>query len=46
MRSKEYAIGNKSSPIHTAKIKAVREGIADQQGFYLPEDLLKEHPFK
>ena len=40
------SFGNKSSVITAAEVKTVRAGIADRTGFYLPEDLLKEHPLE
>lgn len=40
------SFGNKSSVITATKVKEVRASIADQEGFYLPDDLLKEHPFR
>jgi len=40
------SFGNKASVIDPAKVKAVRASIADKKGFYSPEELLKEHPFK
>ncbi|ASO06614.1 PVC-type heme-binding CxxCH protein [Arenibacter algicola] len=36
--------GNKATPISPEKVKEVREQIKDKQGFYSPEELLKEHP--
>ena len=36
--------GNKAGPISPEKVKEVREQIKDKQGFYSPEELLKEHP--
>ena len=38
--------GNKAAPITPEKVKAIREAIKDKEGFYTPEELLKEHPFK
>ena len=38
--------GNNAAPITPEKVKAIREAIKDKEGFYTPEELLKEHPFK
>lgn len=38
--------GNKASVISADKVKEVREKIKDKQGFYSPEELLKEHPME
>jgi mono/diheme cytochrome c family protein len=38
------SFGNKAAPISPEKVKEVREQIKDKQGFYSPEELLKEHP--
>ena len=38
------SFGNKASVITPDKVKAVRAATREQAGFYLPEDLLKEHP--
>ncbi len=38
------SFGNKSSVIQVDKVKTVRANIADKKGFYLPEELLREHP--
>lgn len=40
------AFGNKASAIAPDKVKEVREGIKDKEGFYLAEELLKEHPME
>ena len=40
------AFGNKASVVSPEKVKAVRAAIADQKGFYLASDLLKEAPIK
>ena len=37
---------NEANPISAAKVKEIRESIKDKKGFYLPEDLLKEHPLE
>ena len=36
--------GNQSPMVSPDKVKAVREATASKTGFYLPADLLKEHP--
>ncbi len=36
--------GNKASVISADKVKEVQEKIKDKEGFYSPEELLKEHP--
>ena len=36
--------GNKADPISPEKVKEVRNAIKDQEGFYSPSELLKEHP--
>lgn len=38
--------GNKAAPITPDKVKEIREAIKDKEGFYTPEELLKEHPLK
>ena len=38
--------GNKAAPILPETVKKVREKIKDKEGFYSPEELLKEHPMK
>ncbi len=38
------SFGNKASVISVEKVKAVRSSLDDKVGYYLPEDLLKEHP--
>jgi mono/diheme cytochrome c family protein/sugar lactone lactonase YvrE len=38
------SFGNKAPMVSPAKVKEVREATKDQQGFYLPADLLKQHP--
>jgi mono/diheme cytochrome c family protein len=38
------AFGNKASAISPDTVKEVREKIKDKEGFYLAEELLKEHP--
>jgi mono/diheme cytochrome c family protein len=40
------AFGNKASVISAEKVKEVRASIKDKEGFYSPEELLKEHPHK
>ena len=40
------AFGNKASVVSAKKVKEVRAAIADQKGFYLASDLLKEAPIK
>ncbi len=40
------SFGNRASVITPAKVKEVRASIKDKTGFYSPEELLKEHPFK
>lgn len=40
------AFGNKADPITAEKVKEVREAIKDKEGFYSPQELLKEHPMK
>lgn len=39
------AFGNKASFIEPAKVKEIRESIADKKGFYTPAELLEAHPF-
>ncbi|MGJ8697537.1 MAG: PVC-type heme-binding CxxCH protein [Verrucomicrobiaceae bacterium] len=36
--------GNSAPMVTPAKVKAVREATKSQEGFYSPEELLKEHP--
>ncbi|MEM7379724.1 MAG: PVC-type heme-binding CxxCH protein [Bacteroidota bacterium] len=36
--------GNKATPISPEKVNEIREKIKDKQGFYMAEELLKEHP--
>lgn len=36
--------GNKADPILPESVKEVREAIKDKEGFYSPDELLKEHP--
>lgn len=38
--------GNNASPISPEKVKEVRGQIKDKEGFYLSEELLKEHPME
>jgi len=38
------SFGNQASVISPDKVKEVREKIKDKKGFYLAEELLKEHP--
>ena len=38
--------GNKASTVSADQVKSVREATKDQQGFYVPEELLKEHPLE
>ena len=40
------AFGNDAKAITPEKVKEVREAIKDKDGFYSPEELLKEHPMK
>lgn len=40
------AFGNDAKAITPEKVKEVREAIKDKEGFYSPEELLKEHPMK
>lgn len=40
------AYGNKAKPISPDKVREVREATKDKEGFYSPEELLKEHPMK
>lgn len=40
------AFGNDAKSISPEKVKEVREQIKDKEGFYSPEELLKEHPMK
>ena len=40
------AFGNEASPISPEKVKEVRAAIADKQGYYSPEELLREHPLE
>ena len=36
--------GNKASAISPGKVKEIRANIKDKEGFYSPQELLKEHP--
>jgi mono/diheme cytochrome c family protein len=38
------SFGNKAAAVTPEKVKAVREAIKDKNGFYSPEELLKQHP--
>lgn len=40
------SFGNNASAISPDKVKEVRDKIKDKEGFYLAEELLKEHPMK
>ncbi|ASV28930.1 PVC-type heme-binding CxxCH protein [Maribacter cobaltidurans] len=40
------AFGNKSSVIESESVKKIRDATKDRNGFYTPEELLKEHPMK
>ncbi|PCJ97467.1 MAG: dehydrogenase [Flavobacteriaceae bacterium] len=40
------SFGNNASAISPNKVKEVRDKIKDKEGFYLPDELLKEHPMK
>lgn len=40
------SFGNKAPMVSPAKVKEVREATKNQNGFYLPADLLKQHPDK
>lgn len=38
--------GNKALPVLPETVKKIREEIKDKEGFYAPEELLKEHPME
>ena len=40
------SFGNKASVITAEKVKEVRKATAGKEGFYKPEELLKEHPLE
>ena len=40
------AFGNQASTIRGDQVFHIREAIEDKKGFYTPEELLKEHPFR
>ena len=40
------SFGNRASAITPEKVKEVRAKIKDKEGFYNPEELLKEYPMK
>ncbi len=40
------SFGNKAPAIQPGQVSAVREATKGQQGFYMAEDLLKEHPME
>jgi mono/diheme cytochrome c family protein len=40
------SFGNKAPSIQPSQIGAVREATKSQQGFYMADDLLKQHPMK
>ncbi|WP_268034602.1 PVC-type heme-binding CxxCH protein [Algoriphagus sp. PAP.12] len=40
------SFGNQASPISPDMVKKIREEIKDQEGFYNPSDLLKQHPME
>ncbi|WP_354328923.1 PVC-type heme-binding CxxCH protein [Pedobacter sp. CG_S7] len=40
------AFGNKASAISPTKVRQVRATVKDKSGFYAPEELLQQHPFK
>ncbi len=40
------AFGNKATAISPDKVKKIRADIKDKEGFYLPSELLKEHPME
>ena len=40
------SFGNTASPVSQDKVRKVRDGIKDKEGFYSPEELLREHPLE
>ncbi len=40
------SFGNKASSVSPALVKKVRADTSDQEGFFAPEELLKQHPHK
>jgi len=40
------SFGNQASAISPEKVSEIRERIKDKEGFYIAEDLLKEHPME
>lgn len=40
------AFGNKASVIQADKVKEIREATKDKEGFYTPDELLKEYPLE
>ncbi|MFT5885882.1 MAG: mono/diheme cytochrome c family protein/glucose/arabinose dehydrogenase [Arcticibacterium sp.] len=40
------SFGNNAEPIYPEGVAAIRKRIKDKEGFYTPEELLKEHPMK
>jgi mono/diheme cytochrome c family protein len=40
------SFGNKAPAITADKVEEVRELIKDKTGFYSPEELIQQHPFK
>ena len=40
------AFGNKASAIKPETVKAVRQAAKDKEGFYSPDELLREHPLE
>lgn len=40
------SFGNKASAIYPENVKEIRKQTKEQQGFYTPEELLKEHPLE
>lgn len=38
--------GNSAPAVRPEKVRQVREAVKDRQGFYMVEDLLKEHPLR
>ncbi|PIB38844.1 PVC-type heme-binding CxxCH protein [Maribacter sp. 4G9] len=40
------AFGNKASVIEPESVKKIRDATKDRNGFFTPEELLKEHPMK
>ena len=40
------SFGNNAAAVTPEKVKEVREKIQDKEGFYRPEDLLREYPLE